>query len=611
MDLPDSGPADAVPPRWEAAAVACMCSLSALLMLRPVLLDPLALGLGSPRSEAPRHFWGLWATARGLWETGPFVAHLPIDFPTGYDRHLMDPVNLLFFLPPYWVFGSGLTGAVVGYNLVHAGWAALGALGAWRLARTLLGERPYAVEAALLAGFAGGSAPYLLATPWLGRTELLPGVGWALHLWLLHRALHRGRRRDLLLAGTSLGLVALGGWYLAAWLLLVEPVVALALARGAPGTWRVRVGRLAVVAGLATLLLLPALQALLAHPPPIMGEEQRISVHMGTCTPPQMLTPFATDQGLPGTDLSAYPGMILLLLAIAGAIIVPRKAAPWLLLALGLLVLSLGPYLVWSNAAPVEGAPDPMRLPAFWVETLLPPLRFIWGWARIGILVSAPLAVAAAFGVQAAFARLPSLRWQLLVMLCLGMAVEGTRTREPPGVRGVAFDPAPPPSLVVALADWPPGALLQLPFDDDYITWQPTLERPLAESQEVEDVRATSYLVQRAVSLQTRLQRGEAAPSGLLLPETLACVSADARALGQAGYAAIVVHKDRLPSAHGPVVAFLRAAIGAPRFEDDTLAMWVPEGQEAPPGLRCPLRVIGQVEPGADLIDDLTASEEP
>lgn len=610
MDPPDADAAAPLPARREFAAVAAMCLLSALLMLRPVLRDPLGLGLGSVRSEAPRHFWGLWATARGLWESGPFVARLPIDFPTGYDRHLMDPVNLLLFLPPYWVLGGGLTGAVAGYNLVHAGWAALGALGAWRLTRTLLGDAPYAAEAALLAGFAGGSAPYLLATPWLGRTELLPGVGWALHLWLLHRALRLGRRRDLLLAGGSLGLVALGGWYLAAWLLLVEPWVALALARGAPGTWAARIGRLAAVAGVATLLLLPALHALLTYPPPIMGEAERLSAHMGTCTPPQMLTPFASDQGLPGTELSAYPGMILLALAALGAAAAPRRAGPWLLLALGLLLLSLGPYLVWSNAPPVAGDTG-TRLPVWWIETLLPPMRFIWGWARIGILVTAPLAVAAAFGVQAAFARLPSLRWQLLALLCLGMAVESSRTREPPGVRGVAFDPAPPPALAAALADWPPGALLQLPFDDDYITWQPALDRPLAESQEVEDVRATSYLVQRAVSLQTRLQRGLEAPAGLLLPETLACVSADARALGQAGYAAIVVHKDRLPSAHGEVVAFLRAAIGPPRLEDDALAMWAPEGVAAPAGLDCPLRVIGPIEPGAALIDDLTASEEP
>ena len=130
--------------RWERWALGVAMLIGAVLMLRPVLGDPLHLAVGSLDSEAPRHLWGLWGAATGLWERGPLVSHLDVDFPSGYTRHLMDPINLVFFLPGYWFGGGGSTGATIGYNLVHLVWPMAGAWGGWMLSGLVLADHPLA-----------------------------------------------------------------------------------------------------------------------------------------------------------------------------------------------------------------------------------------------------------------------------------------------------------------------------------------------------------------------------------------------------------------------------------------------------------------------------------
>ena len=601
------------PDRRELAVLAAVLLVAVLLMLRPVLLAPTSLALGSPDSEAPRHLWALWTTLLHLEHWGPFVAHLEAGFPGSYTRHLMDPVNLIFFAPAYAIAGGGAAGAALGFAAVHAAWTGLAGLGGWLLSRRLLGAHPQAPSAALLVAAACATAPMLMASPWLGRTELLPGAAWGLHLWWLHRALHRPQGRilswDLLGAGLSLAAIALGGWYLAGWLLVLEPPVAMAMAWGAAGrdrrAWLIQALRLLLIAMLAVLPTLPALHALITYPPPILGESQRLSAHMGINTPPWLLLPFAGHQGLPGVEVPAYPGWVLLLLAGWGAWRRPRAALPWLGLGLVLLLLSLGPWLVWSNTPPTDGS-TPMRLPAWYLEAWLPALRFVWGWCRIGILLTVPIAVAAGFGVAALLERLHPLRTQLLVGLLALLAMDQARPRRPAGVEGAAFEPHPPSALMDAVAQLPPGALLQLPLDDHYLVWQPTLGRPVAESLELEPVRSDSFIVQRVVELlgdpaqeagpgdpQRDAQALERSLAALLArPQLAPCMAAAAHALAQAGFAAVVLHRDRLPDAHGAVARLLEAGLGPPTQDGPSLTLWRPQGAPAREGLDCPLEPV-------------------
>jgi hypothetical protein len=606
----------APPTRRELAQLLAVLLTAVLLMLRPVLHAPARLALGSADSEAPRHLWALWTTVLHMETWGPFVAHLEAGFPGDYTRHLMDPVNLAFFAPVYAVSGGGPTGAALGFATVHAAWTVLAGLGGWLLARRLLGEHPQAPLATLLAAAACATAPMLMASPWLGRTELLPGAAWGLHLWWLHRALHAPSHRilswDLLGAGLSLAAIALGGWYLAGWLLLLEPPVALALAWGVARrdtrAWARLSLRLLLIALVAVLPTLPALGALITHPPPILGEPQRLATHMGINTPPWLLLPFAGHQGLPGVEVPAYPGWVLLPLAAWGAWRRPRAALPWLGLGLAVLLLSLGPYLVWSNTPPADGA-QPTRLPAWYLEAAIPPLRFVWGWCRIGILATLPLAIAAGFGVAALLERLRPLRTQLVVGLLALIALDQARPRRPAGVLGAAFDLRPPQALVDAVAPLSPGALLQLPLDDHYLVWQPSLGRPIAESLELEPVRSSSYTVQRVVELlgdpsdQASARDPEALQQALLAmlarPEVVPCLQADALTLERAGFAAVVLHRDRLPDAHSAVARLLGVAMGAPLSDSPELTLWQPLGQPAPPGLVCPLEPVSATVGGA------------
>ncbi|HJN76146.1 MAG TPA: hypothetical protein QGF58_19615 [Myxococcota bacterium] len=573
--------------RVERLLLLAVLAAAVLLMLRPIAPDPFGLVIGAVRSEAPRHFWGLWGTAEHIGEWGPFVAHLELDHPSGYTRHLMDPVNLLFFLPAWGVVG-GVEGAILGYNLVHVAWTVIGGLGGWLLGRRIAGPG----LPALFVAFAVATTPYLLATPYLGRTEMLPGMGLPLHLFLLCRALDQdGRWWHALGAGLTLAAVALGGWYLASWLLLFEPPLALWLARGGSGSWPRRLGVLAAVAIAAVLPVLPALAALLDHPPPILGEEQRVSAHMGICTPPQLLLPFIGNvQGLPGADLAAYPGVLLLLAGTVGAVRSPR-ARPWYVLALVMLALSLGPFLVWTQE-PGELLDDPMRLPAWWVERLIPPLRFIWGWCRLGIWVSFPLALAGGIALRELLERLPRLRYQLFVLLLMGVAIDHGADRRPAGVQGDSFDPHPPEDLLEALAELPDGAVLQLPLDDFYMVWQLAHGRPIAESQEIEDARSQSWIVQQALGVVVQVQEGEAPDRSDFGHEVRECGAWDENRLVEQGYAAVVLHRDRLPDAHVQLSWLLTAALGTPIVDTSTLALWVPETQAIPSRMRCKLAEV-------------------
>jgi hypothetical protein len=587
------------PPRWARWALAALLFVGALLFVRGVLSAPTTLAVGSVGSEAPRHLWGLWGAAEHLGEYGPLVAHLDVNFPGGYTRHLMDPINLLAFVPGWLVGGKGTAGATLGWNLVHVAWSVLGGLGGWLLARRQLGSGRDAEVAALIAAFACATAPYLMATPWLGRSEMLPGAAWPLHIWALDRALSGKLRwgRVATAAGT-LAVVALGGWYLAAWLMLLEPPLAIALAwrHGGREGVAARVGRGVLIGVLGVLPVLPALHALLAYPPPILGEEQEVDAFMGICTPPWMLLPFAGNEGLPGADLAAYPGAVLTLLAAWGGARV-RAARPWLALAGALLLLSLGPFLVWSNN-PAAISADPLKLPAWYIEKLLPPLRFIWGWCRIGVLTTGPLAIAAALGARDLLPRLGSVRREVVVGLLLLLAIDHGQDRAVGGMNASAFDPRPPVALLDAIDGLPEGALLQLPFDDHYMTWQLSHGRPIAEALEVEEARKISWIVQQTLELEAATKAGTAPAIDLRSPHAQQCATADAYALREAGWAAIVLHKDRSPIGHEAVAAFLRSALGAPAHDGQEVAAWVLRGVPPPEGLDCPLHVIERLAPG-------------
>jgi hypothetical protein len=554
-------------------------------------LQPLTRQLGSATSEGPIHLWSLWTVAETLWSHGPLVRVAPeVAWPEGFMVHLMDPVSLLLFLPGYWLGAGGVAGASLGWNLLHGGAVLLAAFGAYRLARALDRDPVTSrwTAALAVAAFAGGS--FLVSHPWFGRTEILALVLMPWHLAsLLPFVQGRSGWKAGLGAGLLLGAVALGGGYPATFALLLELPLALWLAMSAGAEWRRVLARLGLVAAVALLVALPWPLALLAHPPASFGS---VTDPMAFTVPPLRWIELrcALRLGHPGPgsllmDQPVYPGVALLGLAILGAALRPRKALPWLLLGLWLLLLALGQHLD-------VGAGERVRLLSGWLVQLLPPLHYIKFWSRLGVLIPLPLAVAASLGLRAVLLRCkPGLRPLVGVgVVALVLADQATWPR-PWSARPV-FQAAMPAELAPVLDRLPPGGVLQVPLEVPSqeaqlietgfgILWQLQHGRPVTATpaEHGDESLRSSNIARFSANLQGgRSQRDVRGGPGLpgqseeLTEAWAACLRADAAALLDEGISGLVLHLDR---PDGPALgAMLSAALGAPQLELGTVQAW-------------------------------------
>ncbi|MFH1470108.1 MAG: hypothetical protein ABIO70_37330, partial [Pseudomonadota bacterium] len=430
---------------------------------------PLTQALGSAWSEAPGHLWGLWCTARGLWEHGPLVRVAPgLGFPDGFVAHLVDPIDLLPFLPGPWLAGSGPAGAVLGWNLLHLAAVSLAGLGCLRLGRVLAPGEPGApwAWALLLAAFAGGA--FLLSHPHMGRTEYLPAVlmPWHLAFLLPYARGERGHGAGVV-AGLLLGGVALGGAYLAVFAAALEVPLALGLLLAARDRRRAVLARLALVAAVAALCALPLVAALLAWPPPgmppLLARGGRPMPEGGFEVLLGLLRLGPRPDLEPLLDQPPYPGVVLLFLGLAGAALRPRQALGWLLLGLWLALVSLGPAM----ALPLGERPVMVLLPAGWAQALLPPLSHMKAWSRVGCLLPLPLGIAAFYGLLALLARIPGtwLRGAVGAALVTGVVADQMSWPRAFSLARPTFAVAQPRGLAEAIAALPPGAVIQLPSE--------------------------------------------------------------------------------------------------------------------------------------------------
>jgi len=338
-------------------------------------LHPTEQALGAVGSEAPGHLWGLWIVIDSLWQQGPFVRSAAgVGFPGGFTAHLMDPVNLLPFGLGYLLGGGGVSGAVLGWNLLHLVAIALAGWGALRCVDLLVTRehpaRP-AVGLLLVAVIGGGS--FLFAHPLLGRTELLPGVLLPHLLADLLPGVQGGDRRRLLRAGLCLGAIALGGAYLAAFVGLTLLPVGLALlvrAHDKPA----RLLRLVAVAALGLLLWSPAGLALDAHPPRgqvSIWDPSLVMREPGPLWALSSLVRVGPEEALrTSLDPPAYLGLVAVGLALFGLLRDPRRVGPWVALAAWLTALAMGSTV---STGPGPGALT-LLLPVSLLDRLVPAL---------------------------------------------------------------------------------------------------------------------------------------------------------------------------------------------------------------------------------------------
>ena len=440
----------------ELLGVALLGVVLALAMHWPLALhmgSDIAQDLGDPLVQAWQIAWDGHALAEQPTELFQANTFWPL-------RDSLAVSDALVGYAPAGLIGSGPRAAVARYDVLFLFAYALCFVGAWLLARELGAHR----AGAAVAGLAFAYAPWRLEQE--GHMHVISSGGIALALFLLVRGYRRGS------AGTILA-----GWLVATWQfslgftlgLMVAYLAAAGTLAGAVVWWRRGRPRpprpviAATAAGMACLALAAGLLArpylrVLDHHPEAERTIEDVAAFSG---PPYEFLVAARSSRVWGDataplrdtlsavpEMTLFPGLAILALAIAGAIIgvgLPRRLRRWLAIgALGCAILSLGFQLNGIS----------WLYPYRWLYEFLPGWQGIRVPGRLHTLTTLCLALLAAAGTQALVARARD-RWGAraatagVALACLAILAEGWGIAEhptvplaPPGQRA-----APQPAL--------------------------------------------------------------------------------------------------------------------------------------------------------------------
>lgn len=471
----------AVPPpeswRWR-VSVFLGYLVGGVLFTWPLLLH-LRTGViqkGALPVDAGQNIWNLWWVQQALLTANnPYLTHY-LFYPEQINLfwQTLSLPNALTVLPITLVAGP-----VVAFNALVLLSFGLGGYFAYRLGRALLADR----FAALVVGFVFAFTPYHMQ-PLLGGALEIIAIQWIpLYILLLMRALHQPSVGRMLAAATGLLLTTLASQYYGLFCLVYtagHAGLAWLLARGIGYRLRLAAGTVAIPV-IWFLALLPFF-----WPPGSLGTAtlkdwyNRQVFHSAALVDfvsanvrhplwgaaatrwSQELHPF-------GIEIGASPGFVVYALLLYGVIRYRREVWPWLLLALGLLVLTLGPELKIGTEP--TGIPLPFRLlDAFGpFQNSTRPSRFV-------AVMMLPVSVLAGYGTRALRERWHERKTALagLVggMLLLELLVV------PWPIMPLAVDP-----LYAGLNRYnEPGAVLELPprnDDSQYMLNQLCHGRPL------------------------------------------------------------------------------------------------------------------------------------
>lgn len=453
-----------------AALAACVLALALHWPLPLHLSRDVPRDVGDPLVQAWEVAWG-----------GHALTHQPLDyFQANTFWPLKDSLafsDALAGYSPAGALGSGITAAIVRYDLLFLFAYALCFLGAWLLARELGAGR----AGAAVAGAAYAYAPWRLEQD--GHLHVLSSGGIPLALFLLIRGYRNGRA----------GLV-LAGWLVAAWQLSLGFTLGLQLgylllALGAGALFfRVRHRRpiarplLAVTAAgvcafalTGVLIGRPYMRVLDDHP-----EAKRSTAQVAELSGPLESFVAAPEQNFVWgkatkpirDDLASvpeqtlFPGAAILALALTGlfAPLYPRRLRIGLAAAAAaFVVLSLGFDTRHSHLYPYRLLYD-----------LAPGWRGIRVPGRITTLTSLALALLAAGGAQYLTRRMRGPRAAVALVLVLAICIEGSGfdLRSGGGISGPSHPavPLPPPGASAA-----PAPQLHLPVtvpaNRRYVLW--------------------------------------------------------------------------------------------------------------------------------------------
>lgn len=570
----------------------------------PALLNPTTVAATSREGEGPGHLWGLWLAALDLPVSGGLARHAAMGWPGSFASHLMDPVNLLLFLPGYFLGGGGVAGATLGWNLLHAAAPLVGAWSAWRLSRRLLGDHPALPWAAMLGALALVASPYFLLQPQIGRSEYLPALLYPAHLAFFHQWMRRPGPEEESLddeglsrtaptsaavgAALTLGAIALGGWYVAVFAALANFGFAVAWSRGlqpVEAAWR-----LAAVAIPALILASPAAWALLTYGAPV--DLSGATIESARCQAVGGLVRTQWTGRQVGLDFQPYIGLLPLAAMVAQARRGGQRA--WLGVGGALLLFGCGPALAWTldGAAACGGLPGPLSV----LTTLVPPLRAMRSVMRINCLVSGIAVGAVVLSVAELWGKLGKAGPWLALGLAVGMVADHAGHPSAVPLTPPTFDARLPAHLVDAVATLPMGPIVTYPTDATlrlaeseehglWGLWQLQIGRPVSAGALTEPDPTESWnALSDAVSLRVKDSadkhggRADRAAVGANLPLDLpgegrqSQLREGAAQLMLTGYAGVVLAEDM--EGGGDQRRLLRAVLGEPCYDFDGVVAW-------------------------------------
>jgi hypothetical protein len=505
-------------------------------------------------------------------------------FPNGVSlaAHSLSFYNSIIWIPLASIFGD-----IAGYNITILLTFILSGYTMFKLAEYLIGGQgagdrgqantppspnPRPLIPALIAGIIYAFAPYHFSQS-LGHVSLA-SVQWfpLLAVFILKATRERSWRNAIaiglvtfLLTATRLQFIVLGAAVFALFVLIDWLVSHREWARGA-------IVRLIVGAALGLILSLPiALPALrlytqAASPDELIADEQTwgqtdllaytlpMTYHpiFGPLVAP-LYTNFAKNQAW-----MPYLGLSVVALAAWGSLRSKRRSLPWIAIGLFLFIMALGPFLV------VKGVDYPnIKLPYALIGDKFP-LNTLRSPDRYNLVLSLPLAILAAFGLNEILKKLKSRTANVI-----GAAIGAVILFEYLGLPYPTIDPLPSSTFYSTLAhDSAPYAILDVPLARSatkrYLYYQTLHNHPIVEGR-VARVPAEAYQLFNSIPLLTQWQKTLDAKRPIDLGRQLSL-------LAQHNVRYIVLHKDLATALQ---VAQLRDYFTrTPVFEDDQIAVY-------------------------------------
>jgi hypothetical protein len=381
-----------------AAAALSYLLITALLFrnLLPVITTTLAGDFGDPLLNASILAWN----ARHLplttdWWNYPAFA--PLSGVTAFTEHLLGAYPITS--PIIWTTGN----AVLAYNVLLLAGLPLNGIATYALVRELTGS----AAGAWIGGLAFAVAPYM--SQQLPHVQMLMAYGMPIALLGLHRYASAGRARDLVLFGVGWLLVVLANAYLIAFFPILVALW---------GAWFLRradVKRGLAIAATASIATLPVIPLLVGYhlrhaAYGLSRPYSEIELYSAGVRSFAGIAPSAVlwARWLPNTSNEAalFPGFAIVALAVVGVVARRRTALFYLVAAIAMWLLALGPT----------------RGP-YWLLLQLPGAQSIRVPARAWLLAVLCLAVCAGFGA-AWLARRTRTRW-VVALLALLIVAEG------------------------------------------------------------------------------------------------------------------------------------------------------------------------------------------